>query len=150
MTYLAQYDHLFPSMLLQMEVFHSFSCLTYTPLYTHTHTPPTSSISISSVSGHLDCFHILPILIHSASNLPQYSWLENPMDKRTRRATVHGASEDWTRLSKQACRHMEITISFACILGHCASGPAAGLHPELLLSECPTRFSCPEWLSPVV
>ena len=112
-------------MLLQMEVFHSFSCLTYTPLYTHTHTPHTFHIH-SSVSAHLDCFHVLPVLINAASNLPQYSWLENPMDKRTRRATVHGASEDWTRLSKQACRHMEITISFACILGHCASGPAAG------------------------
>ena len=37
------------------------------------------------------------------SNPLQYSCLENPRDKGTWRATVHGVAKNWTRLSTQAC-----------------------------------------------
>ena len=33
------------------------------------------------------------------SNLLQYSCLENPMDRGTRQATVHGVTKSWTQLS---------------------------------------------------
>ena len=33
------------------------------------------------------------------SNLLQYSSLENPMDRGTRQATVHGVTKSWTQLS---------------------------------------------------
>ena len=36
------------------------------------------------------------------SNPPQYSCLENPMDRGAWRATVHGVAESWTRLSDLA------------------------------------------------
>ena len=32
-------------------------------------------------------------------NLLQYSCLENPMDRGTWRATVHGGTKNWTQLS---------------------------------------------------
>ena len=36
----------------------------------------------------------------------QYSCLENSIDKRAWRATVHGIAQSRTRLSTQACRHI--------------------------------------------
>ena len=41
-------------------------------------------------------------------NLLQYSCLENPMDRGTWQATVHGVTKSWTRvrqLSMHACTH---------------------------------------------
>ena len=31
-------------------------------------------------------------------NPPQYSWLENPVDRGARQATVHGVAKSWTQL----------------------------------------------------
>ena len=36
-------------------------------------------------------------------NPPQYSCLENPMDRGAWRATVHSVSKSWTRLSDIGC-----------------------------------------------
>ena len=51
------------SLFLQMALFHSF--MANTPLYICT----TSSLSISSVSGHLGCFHALAIVSSAAVNI---------------------------------------------------------------------------------
>ena len=36
----------------------------------------------------------------------QYSYLENPMDRRAWRATVHGVTKSWTWLSNWVCTHV--------------------------------------------
>ena len=38
-------------------------------------------------------------------NLLQYSCLENPMDRRTRRATVHGVAKNQTQLKRLSTEH---------------------------------------------
>ena len=40
----------------------------------------------------------------------QYSYLGNPMDRETWRATVHGVAKSWTRLS--SCIHSVILAFF--------------------------------------
>ena len=56
----------------------------------------------------------------------QYSCLENPMDRRVWRATVHRISEsDWTETSQHTCTHNSQTTEFThlkymiqCFLGY--------------------------------
>ena len=43
-------------------------------------------------------------------NPPQYSCLENPMDRRGWRATVHGVAKSRTRLRNRACTHTSSPI----------------------------------------
>ena len=45
--------------------------------------------------------HVLIILFREGNGTPlQYSCLENPMDRGAWRATVHGVTKSWTRLSE--------------------------------------------------
>ena len=44
-------------------------------------------------------------------NLLQYSCLENPMDGRTWKATVHGVTKSWTQLSNIYFLSIHINIS---------------------------------------
>ena len=62
----------------------------------------------SSADGHLGCFHVLAIInsavmnigVHmSLSDLPQYSRLENPMDRGAWWAKVHRVKKSWTPLT---------------------------------------------------
>ena len=46
---------------------------------------------------------------------PQYSWLENSMDRGAWRATVHGTAKSWTQLSMQA---HSLSISSTLFLSH--------------------------------
>ena len=55
---------IFPSMLLEMALFHSFLWLNNIPLYIYT----TSSLFIS-LGGHLGCFHVLAIINSAAVNI---------------------------------------------------------------------------------
>ena len=43
-----------------------------------------------------------------SGNPLQYPCLEISMDKRTRRATVHGIAKNWTQLSNCACLHTNL------------------------------------------
>ena len=54
----------------------------------------TSTLSKSSVNGHLGCFHVLA---GGENGKPlQYSCLENPMDRGAWQATVHGVAQSQT------------------------------------------------------
>ena len=69
----------------------------------------------------------------------QYSCLENPIDRGSWRATVHGAAKSWTLLSMRACTHTHThtpppnyldlidiyrtVYSTKCTLSSCSSAP---------------------------
>ena len=49
-------------------------------------------------------------------NLLQYSCLENPMDRGDWRATVHGVSKIWTRLTWLSLHAWRVTVLILCTL----------------------------------
>ena len=58
------------------------------------------------------------------SNPLQYSCLENPMDRGSRQATVHGVAQSWTRLSDFAFTLIGPVLRTLCF--HCRG---CGFHP---------------------
>ena len=113
-------------------------------LSTHSHgpveNPPDDSGDIGDVGS-------IPGLERSSrgghSNPPQYSCLENPMDRGGWRATVHGVPKSRTRLKWRARTH-------ACILSHIhpftsSSSVSRSTKPEpLFLDATCDSFECTE------
>ena len=56
--------------------------------------------TLSSVDGHLGCFHILAIG-ESNGNPLQYPCLENPMNRGAWWAAVHGVAQSWTHKERR-------------------------------------------------
>ena len=59
-------------------------------------------------AGDLKAREFTPVcLIGGNGYLLQYSCLENSMDREAWRATVHGVTKNWTRLSRRAHTHVD-------------------------------------------
>ena len=84
----------------------------------------------------------------------QYSCLENPMDRGTWRATVHGVAKSWTRLSTHAhilkiywiCYSIAsiLCFGFFCSRSYEILAPSPGIKPTLSALEGPgkSRVCC--------
>ena len=61
--------------------------------------------------------HWRTITLQCFVGLLQYSCLENPMDRGSSQATVHGVTESWTQLSDWSCMHTPLLVARQLLTG---------------------------------